>query len=358
MPAIDALVQASQELHRAYRSLFGTHPVGGQALTTAGDTIIRAGDDSLTVTAAVNRSRFSPFVTGGYTRTVGPAGKDVQLVGHGFKLGGGGTDDDAQNTAQGGATEEQITAAEAAEIAAVPDPSSPEGQAAIIGIIQKYQAQSRQNIEATNAANQAAGDRAAGTDNGDDGEGRHHHHRRDDDDYDDDDRDHGDDLLRGSGGGLLSEVLNSLLGGGAGSPMTGDPFGTYGQNPAGLTSQTGPDPFAPISGTTAGGGAPATTAGYNPASDPFAMPATNPAAVNPTPGDGTVPVAGPTHQPGDPSQTAGIPATGGGAPAGRTGPATPAQPDDDWDMAEFPGADGSVPVDPATAPAASPGGGA
>jgi len=92
------------------------------------------------------------------------------------------------------------SAAEAAEIAAVPNPQSPEGQRQILAIIEKYQSKSAGTVEESAATQQANGEDAAN--------GGHHHHG-DEDDKDD-----------SKGGSGLMDILSQLLGSG-GSGLQG-----------------------------------------------------------------------------------------------------------------------------------------
>lgn len=149
---------------------------------------------------------------------------------------------------------------EAAEIAAVPDPQSPAGQAQILAIIEKYQRLSAGTVDESAAAEQSNGTKAASS--------------GDKNDDDDDSGSSGEDL--GSSG--LMEILSALLGSGGsslGSGMGSDAFGQGQQSPFGADpysqQSTAPasDPFADVPGAAV---TPASNYNYNPADDPFATP--------------------------------------------------------------------------------------
>ena len=144
------------------------------------------------------------------------------------------------------------SSAEAKEIAAVPDPQSPAGQAAILAIIEKYQAKSAGTVESSAATEQAHGSHAADS-SSDSGSDRHHG-----------DSGSGDGMGSGGGGGLMG-ILSSLLGGGS---------GMGGMNPLG---QQGMSPFGQGMGGSPFGDPYAQQAGATPAADPFATPAGAPA---------------------------------------------------------------------------------
>lgn len=221
--------------------------------------------------------------------------------------------------------------AEAREIAAVPDPQSPAGQAAILAIIQKYQAMNAGAVEGAATDQQANGAHAAGD----------HHHDRDDDDS--------------RGGSGLMDILSQLLGSGGSGVMGMNPFG-QGMSPFNQGMSPGSSPFGepqqvgatapaanPFSDPLAA--PPATAAAYNPANDPF--------AANPSGGGGpTAAVANPNAAP-NPFTPAGAQGPAGGAGGGGA-PVVPATKPGSGpsgaaavDLDAFGGAEGgAVPADP------------
>jgi len=197
--------------------------------------------------------------------------------GGGADVAADATDASAEVNVNGANDVANNSAAEAAEIAAVPDPQSPAGQAQIIAIIEKYQAKSAGTVEGSSATEQANGTQAAeGKSSSDD----------DDDDDDSGNDSSGDDAL-GGGSGSLMDVLQGLLGSG-GSGMSGmSPFGQQGMSPFGQqgmgsspfgdayasqgAATPAADPFADPFGGASAGGVPATqAASYSPSADPFA----------------------------------------------------------------------------------------
>lgn len=146
-------------------------------------------------------------------------------------------------------------AAEAQEIAAVPDPQSPAGQAAILAIIEKYHGKSTGTVESSAATEQANGSQAA-----DDS----------DHDHDHDSKNSSADQMGGSSTSLM-DILSSLLSSG-GSGMSGmNPMG-QGMSPFGQQQGMGASPFGDPYAQQAGA-----TPAANPAADPFAAAAGAPA---------------------------------------------------------------------------------
>lgn len=275
---IDDLIIESQEQHRRYHGLFGHNPAGGEGLRDLGTYSRGVGRQAAGVRDGVMRLDFSTNVTGPFAQHT--TWDTVPLDGFGGAAihGGIAADGSAQNNIDGGNAVAGNADAEAAEIAAVPDPDSPAGKAAILAIIQKYQSQSSGTVADTSASEQANGAQAATGGNGDssdDDDGHHHHH------HDDDDDDSGG---MGSGGGGLMDILSSLLGGGGtgglGSMMSPEGMGgmggmsPYGSDPYAMTASAGgpspaaADPFAStLTGATAGAG---TGASAGTSADPFA----------------------------------------------------------------------------------------
>ena len=81
--------------------------------------------------------------------------------GGGADISADATDNSAEVNVNGANDVANNAAAEAQEIAAVPDPQSPAGQAAIMAIIEKYQAKSGGTVEGSAATEQANGTQAA-----------------------------------------------------------------------------------------------------------------------------------------------------------------------------------------------------
>lgn len=280
-------------------------------------------------------------MTGGpYAQTTGLDHIPLDILGGRAGIAADVTDASADLNINGANAVAGNAEAEAREIAAVPDPQSPAGQAAILAIIQRYQSQSAGTVESSAATEQANGGQAAG------GKGdRSDHH------------DDSDGFSSGGGGGLM-DILSSLLGSG-GSSMGGmSPFGQQGMSPFGdpyAVQQAGAtqaaNPFAdPFAGSSAG--APATqAAAYNSSTDPF--------ATAPSTGTGTVTNAGNGTISADPFAANGTggqtgKSDGGKADGGSVGSGATASKGSSGgvDVTAFSGADGAaVPTDPAaTAP--------
>lgn len=288
---------------------------------------------------------------GPYAQTTGLDHIPLDIFGGRAGIGADVTDASADLNVAGSNSVAGNAAAEAKEIAAVPDPQSPAGQAAILAIIQRYQGKSAGTVESSTATEQANGAQAADS-KSDGGKDRSDHH------------DDSDGLGRGSGGSLM-DILSSLLGSG-GSGMGGmspfgqqgmSPFGQQGMSPfgdpyaqqAGATQAANPfaDPFAGSSPA----GTPATqAAAYNPSADPFAAtPSTGTATVTNAGNSTTDPFAanGAGGQSGKPDNDGG--SGGSGGSVGSTGAATSkGSSSGGVDASAFSGADGAaVPTDPA-----------
>lgn len=194
--------------------------------------------------------------------------KPADAFGAAANTGADATDASADVNVTGANNVAGNSSAEAAEIAAVPDPQSPAGQAAILAIIEKYQAKSAGTVQSSATTEQAHGSHAADGGSSDSSSDRHHG-----------DNGSGDGMSSGGGGGLMG-ILSSLLGGG-GSGLGGmNPLGQQGM-PFGQQGMGGSpfgDPYAQQAGATqaadpfaAPAGAPATAAAsYTKAADPFA----------------------------------------------------------------------------------------
>lgn len=167
--------------------------------------------------------------------------KPADAFGGAADAGADATDASADVNVAGSNNVANNAAAEAAEIAAVPDPQSPAGQAAILAIIEKYQGKSAGTVQTSAATEQAHGSHAA-----------------DSNDRDDDHSGSGDGM--GGGGTSLMDILSSLLGSGGSSMQGMNPFGQQGM-PMGQGMGGSPfgDPYAQQAGAT-------------PAANPFADP--------------------------------------------------------------------------------------
>jgi cell division septation protein DedD len=274
---------------------------------------------------------------GPYAQTTGH--DDLPLDGFGGAAGAGGdaADNSADTNVHGANDVAGNANAEAQEIAAVPDPTSPQGMATILAIIEKYQSKSTATVEGSAASEQANGAQAAGDSNT--------HHHNNDDNNDDDTRD-----SAGSSG--LMDILSQLLGSGGSGLGAMSPFGEGGS------------PFGSGMGGFGGGASPfgdpysaAQTAGASaPAANPFADPLpTSPATTtsSSTPGDpfASTPAAAGSATPAANQSDAADPAAAGApaaaVPRGKGGAGASEQ--GGMDLQDFSSGDGSgVPADPST----------
>lgn len=268
---IEQVVEASQQQHRTYYGLYGQSPASGSGLRDLGGYSRRLSADALDVRHSVQGMDFSTYVGSGFSRDTGRDHLPADKFGGAADDAGNAADTSAQINADGSNQIASNANAEAAEIAAVPDPQSPAGQAQILAIIQKYQAKSAGTVEGSTTSEQTAGAKAA-----DDSSSSHDHGHSKDDNSD----------SSGSGSGGLMDILDRLLGsagGGMGSGSGMDPMSQMGQqnpfgaNPYGMNSASpgtatpAANPFADVPGTSSSSTTPGTTqTGYNSSVDPFA----------------------------------------------------------------------------------------
>ena len=101
-------------------------------------------------------------MTGGpFAQATGLDNIPLDNLGGTADLGADATDNSADVNVNGANDVAANAAAEAQEIAAVPDPQSPAGQAAIMAIIEKYHGKSAGTVEGAAATEQANGTQAA-----------------------------------------------------------------------------------------------------------------------------------------------------------------------------------------------------
>jgi len=288
-------------------------------------------------------------MTGGpYAQVTGHDHLPLDGFGGAAGAGGAATDHSADVNVNGGNDVAANAEAEAREIAAVPDPQSPAGQAAILAIIQKYQGRSAGTVEGASATEQANGTQAAG--NSGDGD-RHRHGDGDGDDGD------------SRGGSGLLDILSQLLGSGGSGLQGMNPFG-QGMSPFGQGMSSGANPFGdPYGAQQVGATSPASNPFADPLPSPSGAPATtvsatsDPFASSPAGGTGATPAGNPNAA-SNPFTTAGN--TTGGQGAGGTGAVAPgaagstnkggaaASTTSGVDLDAFSGGDGAaVPADPA-----------
>ena len=98
---------------------------------------------------------------GPYAQTTGQDDVPLDAFGNGADVSANATDASADVNVNGANDVANNSVAEAQEIAAVADPQSPAGQAAILAIIEKYQAKSAGTVEGAAATEQANGAQAA-----------------------------------------------------------------------------------------------------------------------------------------------------------------------------------------------------
>ncbi|OCB20049.1 hypothetical protein [Mycobacterium intracellulare] len=161
MASLDAFVAASQEQHRRYFEMFGVNPEGGDGLRALSwaihaSTVPRVQD----IRHEVIGLGFSTAVLRSYIAATSADHIPLERAATMLDAGAEAGDTSRRINIDGAAKILANSRMEAAEVAAVPDPDSPAGQAAIVGIVSKYQASSAAVMEESAAAEQAAGRKA------------------------------------------------------------------------------------------------------------------------------------------------------------------------------------------------------
>ena len=155
------LAQASQEQHRRYHELFGSAPVSGdgwQDVAARIRAVAQAVDDLHT---AVVSSDFSTTVLPNYVAATRTDTVPFTRSAEAADVFSGVTDSSAKVNVDGANAIADNASAEAADIAAIPNPDSPEGLATILGIIHQHQARSAAIFAQSAATEQALGQQAA-----------------------------------------------------------------------------------------------------------------------------------------------------------------------------------------------------
>ncbi len=200
----EQLALESQRVYRDYFGQFGTNPVTGDPFRDLAGLLRLLRSTVEGLRGDVAASRFSDTVIPEFLRaTASDAGPLDNAIAAAY-ASARAVDDSVRTNIDGADAIAGISRREAAEIAAVPDPDSPAGQAAILAIIEKYQGQAAQTMTGAATAQQNAGQRAAAAagPTGADSSGGF-----------------------ANIGQLLSSLLGSLTGGGGGTG-SGDPLGS------------------------------------------------------------------------------------------------------------------------------------
>src|SRR5690625_110706 len=214
--------QASQELYRRYFSQFGTNPLDGGGFRFLAELARLDKSDVEGIRRWVTALNFSTRVVPAYLRATPSDTVPLNNAAWAADRAAEATDASARINIAGADRVAAISRREAAEIAAVPDPDSPAGQAAVLAIIEKYQNEAAQVMTRSAAAQQQAGQQAASSGSGATGS---------------------------SGGGpgeigrLLSSLLGSLTGAGDSGQGAGNPLGSaLGGMPLNSMLGSSPDP--------------------------------------------------------------------------------------------------------------------
>lgn len=161
MSAIDQLVADSQMQHQRYLDLFGSSPATGEAFDDLSAHARQLSHDVVDARGQVVALQFSTAVEASYGSATAEDHQPLNVAAQATKAAAQAADTSAQINRRGVADISGNAREELAQIEAVPDPDSPEGQAAILAIISQRQAKSSQTVTDSAAAEQAAGQQAA-----------------------------------------------------------------------------------------------------------------------------------------------------------------------------------------------------
>lgn len=161
MSAIDQLVADSQMQHQRYLDLFGSSPATGEAFDDLSAHARQLSHDVVDARGQVVALQFSTAVEASYGSATAEDHQPLNVAAQATKAAAQAADTSAQINRRGVADISGNAREELAQIGAVPDPDSPEGQAAILAIIGQRQAKSSQTVTDSAAAEQAAGQQAA-----------------------------------------------------------------------------------------------------------------------------------------------------------------------------------------------------
>jgi hypothetical protein len=161
MSAVDQLAQASQAQYQRYCELFGAHPIDGQGMRELATHLHGVTQHVNDTRNQVMRLRFSTTVLPSYAAATREDPTPFEHAAHFASTTATVTDDSARVNLDGARSIAATAQAEASQIAAVPDPDSPEGHAQIVAIITRHQHHAAAIVADSAAAEQSLGERAA-----------------------------------------------------------------------------------------------------------------------------------------------------------------------------------------------------
>lgn len=161
MPAIQKLINDSQQQHQRYFELYGAQPANGDGFRELADSTRQLVEQIIDTRGDVQALKFSTAVEGLFDAATADDHRPVITSLHVSQAAATATDTSAQVNRDGALAVLESWQGEINKIQAIPDPDSPEGQAAILNIIADHQTRSAGTVADSAAAQRAAGAQAA-----------------------------------------------------------------------------------------------------------------------------------------------------------------------------------------------------
>ncbi|OOK65190.1 hypothetical protein BZL29_7696 [Mycobacterium kansasii] len=158
---MEQLEMLSQEQHRRYFELFGSSPVDGVGfgdLSSYARTLSQQTQDTRSEVIGI---RFSTAVAAPYAAATQADHVTLDAAARSHATWASIADESRRINLEGARAIDANARVEASEVAAIPDPNSPAGQAAILARINDHQAKAASLVEQAVTAEQALGARAA-----------------------------------------------------------------------------------------------------------------------------------------------------------------------------------------------------
>ena len=147
--------------HQRYLELYGADPASGHSFEELSAHARRLSHDVVDARGQVTALQFSTAVEAPYAAATAGDRQPLDVAAQAALAAARAADTSAQVNHRGAADIAGNAREEVAQIEAVPDPDSPEGQAAILAIISQHQAKASETVTQSAAAEQAAGEQAA-----------------------------------------------------------------------------------------------------------------------------------------------------------------------------------------------------
>ncbi|WP_197499676.1 hypothetical protein [Mycobacterium sp. 1245852.3] len=159
---IEQLIVESQEQYRRYYELYGARPVTGTGFLELARVARSLSQNVQDAREGIRALRFSSAVIDTYSAATAADHQPLEAAARAGHVAAHAADGSAEINVTGAADILGIAREETAQIAAVPDPDSAEGQTAIVAIISKHQSKAAQTLAESAAKQQALGQQAAG----------------------------------------------------------------------------------------------------------------------------------------------------------------------------------------------------